>query len=103
MAPEVLEKGKFSDKSDIWSLGVIIYYLSFNEYPYNGITEVQINKDIHSGKKLKKSNDDKLNDLLDKMLYIEPFYRINWEMYFNHPFFLILKDIKMKLNSQNSI
>ena len=97
MAPEVLEKSEISEKSDIWSLGVIIYYLSFNEYPYNGITEVQINKDIHSGKKLKKSNDDKLNDLLDKMLYIEPFYRINWEMYFNHPFFFNFKRYKNEI------
>ena len=37
MAPEVLEKGKFSDKSDIWSLGIIIYYLLFNEYPFIGM------------------------------------------------------------------
>ena len=97
MAPEVLENSKVSDKSDIWSLGIIIYYLLFNEYPYNGKTEVQINNDIHSGKQLKKSNDDKLNDLLNKMLCIEPFYRITWEMYFNHPFFLNFKRYKNEI------
>ena len=91
MAPEVLEKGKFSDKSDIWSLGIIIYYLLFNEYPYIGKTEVQINNEIHSRKNIKKSNDNILNDLLNKMLCIEPLYRITWEMYFNHPFFFNLK------------
>ena len=38
MAPEVL-KGEYnliSYKSDIWSLGIIIYYMLFKEYPYNG-------------------------------------------------------------------
>ena len=38
MSPEVL-KGQtnlISSKSDIWSLGIIIYYLYFKEYPYNG-------------------------------------------------------------------
>ena len=53
MAPEVLEGLTFSNKNDIWSLGVIIYYLLFKEYPYYGKTEVQLNNDIHSGKILK--------------------------------------------------
>ena len=37
MPPEVLENGNISDKSDIWSLGIIIYYLLFNEYPFIGM------------------------------------------------------------------
>ena len=36
MAPEVLKKEIISSKSDIWSLGIIIYYLYFKEYPYKG-------------------------------------------------------------------
>ena len=38
MAPEVLkgEKDLIGYKSDIWSLGIIIYYMLFKEYPYNG-------------------------------------------------------------------
>ena len=37
MPPEVLENGNISDKIDIWSLGIIIYYLLFNEYPFIGM------------------------------------------------------------------
>ena len=36
MAPEVLKKEIITSKSDIWSLGIIIYYLYFKEYPYKG-------------------------------------------------------------------
>ena len=38
MAPEVLkgENDLIGSKSDIWSLGIIIYYMLFKEYPYNG-------------------------------------------------------------------
>ena len=38
MAPEVLkgENDLIGYKSDIWSLGIIIYYMLFKEYPYNG-------------------------------------------------------------------
>ena len=37
MAPEVLkgQNNLICDKSDIWSLGIIIYYMLFKEYPYN--------------------------------------------------------------------
>ncbi len=92
MAPEVLEFGEISPKNDIWSLGILIYYLIFKEYPYNGKGEVQILKDIKSNKKLKKINDDDLNDLLNKMLKVNLNERISWDDYFNHCFF------KKKLN-----
>ena len=57
------------------------------EYPYNGKNELLLFKDINSGKKLKLSNDDKLNDLINKMLKININERISWNEYFNHPFF----------------
>ena len=58
-------------KSDIWSLGIIIYFMLNKEYPYNGRGEYQMLKEIESNKKLKVINDDKLNDLLSKMLKVE--------------------------------
>ena len=33
IAPEIIEKGNINNKNDIWSLGIIIYYLLFKEYP----------------------------------------------------------------------
>ncbi len=57
------------------------------EYPYNGKNEVLLLKDINSNKELKLSNDDKLNDLIKKMLKININERISWDEYFNHPFF----------------
>ena len=87
IAPEIIKEGNINNKNDIWSLGVIIYYLLFKEYPYNGETELQLNQDIYSGKKLKKSNNNELNDLINKMICIDLNYRISWDDYFNHPFF----------------
>ena len=87
MAPEILLGEDYNIKSDIWSLGIIIYFMLNKEYPYNGKNEYLLFQDINSNKKLKLSNDDKLNDLITKMLKIDIDERISWDEYFNHPFF----------------
>ena len=66
MSPECLKGEKINDKSDIWSLGILIYYLLFQKYPYNG-TEYEIIKQIESNKQLNIINDKLLDDLLKKM------------------------------------
>ncbi len=43
-SPKVLKGDFISNKSDIWSLGIIIYYVYFKEYPYNGNSEYKILK-----------------------------------------------------------
>ena len=87
MSPEMLNEEDINNKCDIWSLGIIIYFMLFKEYPYNGRNELLLMKDITSNKKLKLSEDNKLNDLMNKMLKIDINERISWEDYFNHPFF----------------
>ena len=42
MAPEILKEGHYNYKIDLYSLGVTLYYLIFDEYPYNGKHEFQI-------------------------------------------------------------
>jgi len=89
MAPEILEgKKHYNNKCDLWSIGIIIYQLYFKEYPYKG-TQVAIHNQIENlGKKiLKKTNNEKLDNLIDSLLIKEPEKRINYEEYFNHPFF----------------
>ena len=86
ISPECLKGEKINDKSDIWSLGILIYYLLFQNYPYNG-TEYEIIKQIESNKQLNIINDKLLDDLLKKMLNPNVNERINWGDYFNHPFF----------------
>ena len=87
MAPEILKGESFSNKCDIWSLGIVIYYMLFRNYPYNGNGEYQIIKDIESNKKLTLTNDNDLNNLILRMLTPNIDKRISWEEYFNHPFF----------------
>ncbi len=87
LSPELLRGDHLTNKTDIWSLGIIIYYMYFKEYPFNGRSEVQIYQMIESNPILKKTNDDDLNDLISKMLKKDFNERISWDDYFNHSFF----------------
>ena len=70
MAPETLESNRFSLKSDIWSLGIIIYYMFHKEYPFEGKGQIQFYKNIEKKKntKLKSTGNKILDDLIKKML-----------------------------------
>ena len=92
MSPEIINNNIIDIKNDIWNLGIIIYYILFNEYPYKGKNEFELIKDINSGKKLKKCDNNDLNDLINKMLCIDLNKRISWNEYFNHQFFHIKKE-----------
>jgi len=90
MAPEVLEGRESNDnKCDLWSIGIIIYQLFFNEYPYKGSTPVEIYNQIKKSgtTELKKTNNENLDNLINLLLIKDPEKRINYEDYFNHPFF----------------
>ena len=51
ISPEIIKDGIYNNnKSDIWSLGIIIYFMLFKEYPYYGKNEILLMKDIISKK-----------------------------------------------------
>ena len=82
MAPEVY-KNEGNSKSDLWSIGIILFYLYFNQLPFNDFDDyIDLNKKVN----LKKTNNDFLDDLLSKLIVKAPENRINWDDYFIHPF-----------------
>lgn len=90
-SPEILKGEKYIEKCDLWSIGILIYSLYFKELPFTGNDEKELIKNIKSiieEGKLKRINDEHLNDLLKKLLTIDPKNRITWKDYFNHKFFV---------------
>ena len=86
-APELLSGDKYNNKIDLWSIGVILYRLCFGEFPYKGKTQVAIYNQIISQIPLKKTEKNELlDDLISRLLKVNPKQRLDWEEYFSHEF-----------------
>ena len=89
MAPEILSGNDYNNKCDLWSLGINIYQLYTKKPPYTGQYDNQILNQINKlGQKvLNAIKDEKLKDLLSKLLVKNPEERMSWKEYFEHDFF----------------
>ena len=87
MAPEVMMNMPYDEKSDLWSVGVMMYQLYYKQIPYEGMTEIEILNKIKSNTPYKQPEDPYFRDLINKIFVMNPQNRITWDEYFNHPFF----------------
>lgn len=83
MAPEIfMGRSEYTDKSDIWSVGVIMYILLSNRWPYP--SSVKSPRDIFSWFKSKTCFapitciSTECSDLITRLLTIDPEKRISW-------------------------
>ena len=89
LPPELLEENsnfKIENSTDLWSIGVIIYYLYFREFPFPGKTCQEVLAAIKNNKR-KKTYFLDLDILIDGLLTIDKDKRLTWEKYLNHDFF----------------
>jgi len=99
MAPEILNYKKYNSKADLWSFGILMYELLFDDIPYN---PNNLNELINILKHFKYKNPNKkisfyADDLLNKLLIKESEKRISWNDFFNHKWF------KTQIKLQNKI
>ena len=87
MAPEILMNRAYTSKADLWSIGIIIYHLLFKDLPFKGKNEGMILQTILQNNIPRNPTDQLLNDLIHRLLVVDPSKRITWKDYFAHPFF----------------
>ena len=89
IAPEILKGESYNYKCDLWSIGVIIYKLKFVKSIFNGQTEDELIQNINNftNEIIEKTGNVDLDDLIKKLLEKDYIKRLNWDEYFNHPFF----------------
>ena len=87
MAPEIIMNYPYNEKSDLWSVGVMMYQLYYKQVPYEGNTEQEILSKINGNVPFNMPEDEKFADLINRLLVVNVQNRISWDQYFVHPFF----------------
>ena len=81
MAPEILNNHRYNLKSDIWSLGIIMYEMFMKDHPYkaNNISDL-INK-LNNNKPIMLNIDinEKCKELIYNLLIIDYNKRLDWD------------------------
>ena len=92
-APEIMKGSDYNAKADLWSIGVIMYQLFFDQLPFPARNARELKEAIFRarGVRLPIGKEDCMTqicfDLIDQLLQKEPKKRIEFEDYFNHKFF----------------
>ncbi len=99
MAPELIKDKKNVYKSELFTIGVLLYFLFMGKYPFGNNSSEIISKFKTNNNEfyLEENIDKDLKDLLNKLLQFEPNNRINWDEYFLHDFFKIKFDEEGKI------
>ena len=71
MSPQILKKGKYTSRSDLWSIGLIFYELLHGSLPWTSLTEeMLLNNIMTKPVMIDKSVSDKSRDLIKNCLKI---------------------------------
>eukprot|EP01103_Thecamoeba_quadrilineata_P017144 TRINITY_DN5965_c0_g1_i1.p1 TRINITY_DN5965_c0_g1~~TRINITY_DN5965_c0_g1_i1.p1 ORF type:complete len:670 (-),score=180.17 TRINITY_DN5965_c0_g1_i1:85-2094(-) len=89
MAPEIALASNYTDKSDLWSVGVITYELFVGQRPFSGSSLQELfvnvkNKPVVIPQHLHPSHD--LSTLVGSLLKTDPNDRLSWNEFFAHSF-----------------
>jgi len=93
LSPEVILKHPYNDKVDIWSLGILIYFILSGELPFmpknhrrDDMAKLIVKQSLTFSEKLSKYSEDALN-LIASCLEKKAENRINIEEVVKHPWF----------------
>ena len=102
VAPEVLLRAPYNKEVDIWSLGVILYYILCGHLPFKGrkeiiIAERIVNDELEFDEEEWEIRSQKVKDLISRCLKKEPGERITINEFLSHPWFKKCKKQKYSI------
>ena len=101
MAPEIIQgDGYYGDKADIWSCGVVLYYLLTYSFPYDENSNSTKDNDMYEIPSFFSAD---LVDLLSKILDRNPVTRYSARNILNHRWFNSERTVDTTLNTEEPI
>ena len=95
-APEIQFGVSYTNEADLFSIGIMMYQLYFNDYPFE--TEKNENGEVliifYKDKKLKDCEDKLLDDLINKLLILEPKKELLGKIILIIPFLIVTKKLR---------
>ncbi|SAM07914.1 hypothetical protein [Absidia glauca] len=96
MGPEILSYKKYDAKTDLWSVGAVLYEMMTGRPPFRAQNHLELLKRIQENNDVIRFADEKvpdmpsmmgddLKDLVRKLLKKDPVERISFEEFFVHP------------------
>ena len=91
-APEIIRREAYDDTCDLYSLGIVLYYLVFNCFPFavKSLDELMAihrrNERISFGTFAEKHEYDDCLDLIEKLIVFQKNKRMKWDEFISHPF-----------------
>ncbi|KAH0622725.1 hypothetical protein JD844_025271 [Phrynosoma platyrhinos] len=87
MSPEQINRISYNEKSDIWSLGCLLYELCALSPPFTAFNQKELAEKIREGKfrRIPYRYSDQLNELITKMLNLKDYCRPSVEEILHNP------------------
>ena len=105
-SPEVWNDKPYSYKSDLWSIGCVIYELCALRPPFKGKDLDELYVNVCKGKvdRIKKIYSDKLWNMILMLLQVDVNKRYNCDQFLNHPIITQkIKEMRMKDSEYNDL
>ena len=105
-SPEVWNDKPYSYKSDLWSIGCVIYELCALRPPFKGkdLDELYVNVCKGKVERIKKIYSDKLWNMILMLLQVDVNKRCNCDQFLNHPIITQkIKEMRMKDSEYNDL
>ncbi|PKK26758.1 NIMA-related kinase 2 [Columba livia] len=101
MSPEQMNHMSYNEKSDIWSLGCLLYELCALSPPFRAYNQKELAEKIREGKfrRIPYRYSEQLNELIKEMLNVKDYCRPSVEDILQHP---LIADLVTEQQRQNS-
>ena len=92
VAPEILLRSPYNKEVDIWSMGVILFYMLCGHLPFRGSKEQEVAEkivydDVEFDEDEWETRSQKVQDLISNCLEKKAVNRITIDNFINHPWF----------------